>query len=88
MRGLRIVGWVLATWLFLGMGGAPAIPADRTGKVEVDLSKQKLAPIASLVEEAIRLGQCPGAVVLWDRTGKSFTAALSGIAPWFHKSCP
>ena len=70
MRGLRIVGWVLATWLFLGMGGAPAIPADRTGKVEVDLSKQKLAPIASLVEEAIRLGQCPGAVVLVGQDGK------------------
>jgi uncharacterized protein YbbC (DUF1343 family)/CubicO group peptidase (beta-lactamase class C family) len=60
----------MAAWLFLGTGGAQAIPIERTGKVEVGLSKQRLAPIASLVEEAIRLGQCPGAVVLVGQDGK------------------
>lgn len=63
--------------LFVWMGcilvqvlDATPTPARMVPDAAAGLSEDRLAPIASLVEEAIRTGQCPGAVVLVGHQGK------------------
>jgi uncharacterized protein YbbC (DUF1343 family)/CubicO group peptidase (beta-lactamase class C family) len=50
--------------------GARAAPARVAVDTAPGLSEEKLAPIASLMEEAIRADQCPGAVVLVGHQGR------------------
>jgi len=60
----------LAAWVLAGVSGARAFPVQETRGRQADLSTQKLAGIASIVKEAIRTGNCPGAVVVVGRNGK------------------
>jgi uncharacterized protein YbbC (DUF1343 family)/CubicO group peptidase (beta-lactamase class C family) len=71
MSGLRIMSLFLAAWLFAATAAAQAFPAQRPGKAEAGLSQQKLAGIASVVQEAIRTGKCPGAVVVVGHQGRA-----------------
>jgi uncharacterized protein YbbC (DUF1343 family)/CubicO group peptidase (beta-lactamase class C family) len=70
MNGLRIMAIFLAAWFLAGTPAARAFPVQRTGKQEVGLTEKKLAAIASVVEEAIRTGKCPGAVVVVGQHGR------------------
>jgi uncharacterized protein YbbC (DUF1343 family)/CubicO group peptidase (beta-lactamase class C family) len=70
VKRVHVVCLMAAVWMFWGAQGARGVPVQNTGKPEVDLIQQKLTPIASLVEEAIRAGECPGAVVLVGQDGK------------------
>ena len=62
--------------LFLAAGvlaatfGARAFPVQVTARPEVGLTAEKLAAIASVAEEAIRTGKCPGAVVVIGHEGR------------------
>jgi uncharacterized protein YbbC (DUF1343 family) len=56
---LFLAGCVLAATF-----GARAFPGQVTAGPEVGLTEEKLAAIASVAEEAIRTGKCPGAVVV------------------------
>ncbi len=61
---------MLAAWVLAGTSGVRAFPVQKTKKPEVGLSAQKLAGIAPLVKEAMRIGKCPGAVVVVGQNGK------------------
>jgi uncharacterized protein YbbC (DUF1343 family) len=63
--GIFLVAWVLAATF-----GARAFPVQATARSEVGLTKEKLAAIASVAEEAIRTGKCPGAVVVIGHEGR------------------
>jgi len=70
VNSFRIMALFLAVWLLAAMSGAGALPAQKTGRLKADSNEGKLAPIASVVEEAIRTGKCPGAVVVVGRQGR------------------
>ncbi len=70
---MKILGALLFTLLSIvvlepiaGASGAPAAPADSFSEVPGD---ERLGPIAEVVEEAVRAGKCPGAVVLVGNQG-------------------
>jgi uncharacterized protein YbbC (DUF1343 family)/CubicO group peptidase (beta-lactamase class C family) len=60
----------LAAWMLAGTAAAQTAPAQKAGKAPAGLSEKKLAGIASVVQEAIRTGKCPGAVVVVGRQGR------------------
>ena len=68
MKGLRIMSFFLAACVLAGPLGARAVTVQKTKKPEQDIIKQKLAAIDTVVKEAIRRGDCPGAVVEVGRT--------------------
>jgi uncharacterized protein YbbC (DUF1343 family)/CubicO group peptidase (beta-lactamase class C family) len=70
MIALRTIGLFLAACLLAGTPGARAVSAQKTKKPEEGLSPQKLAAIDSVAKEAIRTGECPGAVVVVGKAGR------------------
>jgi uncharacterized protein YbbC (DUF1343 family)/CubicO group peptidase (beta-lactamase class C family) len=70
VRRLRIICLILAAWVYAGTFGARAFPAQGPARPEVGLTKERLAAIASVVQEAIRTGKCPGAVVVVGQNGR------------------
>jgi len=67
---LRIMGLFLAACVLAGTPGARAVSVQKTRKPEGGLSPQKLAAIDSVAKEAIRTGECPGAVVVVGQAGR------------------
>jgi len=61
---------LLAAAALLATSGARAATAQKTKNPAPDLIKQKLAAIDGVVKEAIRAGNCPGAVVVVGQNGK------------------
>ena len=70
MSRLRIMSLTLAACMFAGASGAGAVTAQKTKKPAADLIRQKLAAIDPIVKEAIRTGNCPGAVVVVGQKGR------------------
>ena len=70
MNCLRIMGLFLAACVLAGTPGARAVSVQKTRKPEGGLSPQKLAAIDSVAKEAIRTGECPGAVVVVGQAGR------------------
>jgi uncharacterized protein YbbC (DUF1343 family)/CubicO group peptidase (beta-lactamase class C family) len=70
VNGLRIMGLFLAACVLAGAPGARAVSVQKTKKPGADVIKQKLAAIDSIVKEAIRAGNCPGAVVVVGQNGR------------------
>jgi len=70
VSGLRIMGIFLAAGVLAATFGARAFPAQVTARPEVGLTEEKLVAIASVAEEAIRTGKCPGAVVVIGHEGR------------------
>ncbi len=70
MNGLRIMSIFLAAGVLAATLGTRGVPAQVTARPQVALTAEKLAAIASVAEEAIRAGKCPGAVVVIGRQGK------------------
>jgi CubicO group peptidase (beta-lactamase class C family) len=64
------MGIFLAVGVLAATFGARAFPVQVTARPEVGLTKEKLAAIASVAEEAIRTGKCPGAVVVIGHEGR------------------
>ena len=64
MSGLRIMRVFLMAVTVAATLGARAFPVQKTVKPEGGLTKQKQAAIASVVQEAIHTGKCPGAVLV------------------------
>ena len=56
--------------MLAGASGAQAVSVLKTKKPTEDLITRKLAAIDSVVKEAIRAGNCPGAVVVVGQNGK------------------
>ena len=69
MIGLRTMGLLLGACVLAGTPGARAVSVQKTRKPQGSLSKQKLAAIDSVAKEAIRAGECPGAVVVVGQAG-------------------
>ena len=86
MNGLRITGISLAACVLAAMFGARAFPVQVTARPDVGLTEKKLAAIASVAEEAIRAGKCPGAVVVIGHEGRVIYRKALGIAPWSRRS--
>jgi uncharacterized protein YbbC (DUF1343 family) len=61
---------VFAACALAGAPVARAVTVEKPRKPEEDIIKQKLAAIDSVVKEAIRRGDCPGAVVVVGQNGK------------------
>jgi len=70
MSCLRIMRVFLMAVTVAATLGARAFPVQKTVKPEGGLTKQKQAAIASVVQEAIRTGKCPGAVVVVGQNGR------------------
>jgi uncharacterized protein YbbC (DUF1343 family)/CubicO group peptidase (beta-lactamase class C family) len=70
MKGLRIMSFFLAACVLAGPLRARAVTVEKAKKQEEDIIKQKLAAIDPVVKEAIRRGDCPGAVVVVGQNGK------------------
>jgi uncharacterized protein YbbC (DUF1343 family)/CubicO group peptidase (beta-lactamase class C family) len=70
VNGLRMMGIFLAGCVLAATFGARAFPVQVTARPEVGLTEEKLAAIASVAEEAIRTGKCPGAVVVVGHNGR------------------
>ena len=70
MTRLRIMGFFFAACMLAGASGAQAVSVLKTKKPTEDLITRKLAAIDSVVKEAIRAGNCPGAVVVVGQNGK------------------
>ena len=65
MRPLR-----LAIFMFMLQAAVTCLPgACAAANAVSDLSEAQLAPLASVIEEAIRAGRCPGAVILVGQQG-------------------
>jgi uncharacterized protein YbbC (DUF1343 family)/CubicO group peptidase (beta-lactamase class C family) len=64
------MGIFLAVCVFAATFGTRAFPVQATARSEVGLTKERLAAIASVVEDAIRTGKCPGAVVVIGHQGR------------------
>jgi uncharacterized protein YbbC (DUF1343 family)/CubicO group peptidase (beta-lactamase class C family) len=64
------MGLFLAACVLAGTPGARAVSVQKTRKPEGGLSPQKLAAIDSVAKEAIRTGECPGAVVVVGQAGR------------------
>jgi uncharacterized protein YbbC (DUF1343 family) len=61
---------VFAAYVLAGAPAARAVTVEKAKKPEEDIIKQKLAAIDPVVKEAIRRGDCPGAVVVVGQNGK------------------
>ena len=67
---LQIMVLVFAAYVLAGAPAARAVTVEKAKKPEEDIIKQKLAAIDPVVKEAIRRGDCPGAVVVVGQNGK------------------
>jgi uncharacterized protein YbbC (DUF1343 family)/CubicO group peptidase (beta-lactamase class C family) len=88
MNRLRVMGLFLAAVALAGTLGGRAFPAQKTAKPEVGLARQKLAGIASVVQEAIRTGKCPGAVVVVGQNGRVIYRKAFGHRALVPKELP
>ncbi|MGA2075549.1 MAG: serine hydrolase [Terriglobia bacterium] len=70
MSRLQIMVLVFAAYVLAGAPAARAVTVEKAKKPEEDIIKQKLAAIDPVVKEAIRRGDCPGAVVVVGQNGK------------------
>ena len=70
MSGLRIMGILTVACVLAGTLRAPASSVQGPASPRVGLTEEKLAAIASVAEEAIRTGKCPGAVVVIGHEGR------------------
>ena len=87
MSGLRKMSLFLAAVTLALMFSARAFPAQKTAKPEVGLGRQKLAAIASVVQEAIRTGKCPGAVVVVGQNGRVIYRKAFGHRALVRRNC-
>ena len=70
MSGLRITGIFLAIVVLAGALCVPASAAQTIPPSGGGVTDERLTGIAPIVEEAIRTGKCPGAVVIIGHQGK------------------
>ena len=88
VNGLRIRGIFLAGCVLAATFGARAFPVQVTARPEVGLTEEKLAAIASVAEEAIRTGKCPGAVVVVGHNGRVIYRKAFGHRALVPKKLP
>ncbi len=88
VNGLRMMSIFLAGCVLAATFGARAFPVQVTARPEVGFTEGKLAAIASVAEEAIRTGKCPGAVVVIGHEGRVIYRKAFGHRALVPKKLP
>ena len=88
VNGLRMMSIFLAGCVLAATFGARAFPVQVTARPEVGFTEGKLAAIASVAEEAIRTGKCPGAVVVVGHNGRVIYRKAFGHRALVPKKLP